>query len=367
MTSVRTVALLTSVAGWRGSATSYLKIARGMGGLGWHARAIVGGEVVRERFVRAGIDAEVVLYDRTGLREARDLARRLAGASVVIADTPRDLRNAVLARLFGGPPVVYRYNLSYRPPHRGVVERTYLRAAAGCVFQSRMIAGEFVRAYTALADRPRWIIPNGYDATMRTDPAVVEALRRRLSLPAAHGVVLCGTMLASRKGHDLLLDAMARVADRRPIVLVICGTGGEESAVADRASRSSMRVIFTGMLDEVEMQAAYRLADVVVHAAEREIFPNAVAEAMMAGRTVVAVDSGATGEVMGNAGILVPPGDVDALARAACDVLDDPVRARTIGEAAADRIATTFPLGRMIDGYARVLDAVGRGATRASR
>ncbi|MBA2292603.1 MAG: glycosyltransferase family 4 protein [Gemmatimonadales bacterium] len=365
MTSPRTVVLLTSVAGWRGSATSYHKIAVGMIASGWRVHALLGGEALRTRFEECGASVGVIGLRSTGLGAARMLARKFAevDASVVITDTPRDFRVGVLARIFHRTPVVYRYNLSYRAAHQGIVERMYLRGGAGCVFQSRAIQDEFLAAYPSLRDHPRWLIPNGYDVPDEaTDEAAARELGQRLTLDGGQPVVLCGAMLASRKGHDVLLEAVRR---RRELgdsfTLVLCGTGGEAASIAESARALGVPAVFTGMLDAREMRAAFRLADVVVHPSEREIFPNVVAEAMMAGRAVVAVDSWGTAEVLGDAGVLVPPQDADALGAAIVRLLGDAGERERLGSAARERVRTMFPMERMVDGYRRVIEAVTAG------
>lgn len=364
MTSPRTVVLLTSVTGWRGSATSYHKIAVGMIANGWRVHTLAGGEALRARFEECGASVDVIGLRSTGLGAARMIAGKCSevDASVVIADTPRDFRVGVLARTFRRTPVVYRYNLSYRPAHRGIVERMYLLGGAGCVFQSRAIQHEFLAAYPSLRDHPRWLIPNGYAIPDDVaDEAAAVELRERLALDGSQPVVLCGAMLASRKGHDVLLEAVRR---RRELgdsfTLVLCGTGGEAESIAANAMELGVSAVFTGMLDARGMRAAFRLADVVVHPSEREIFPNVVAEAMMAGRAVVAVDSWGTPEVLGDSGVLVPAQDADALGAAISRLLGDADERERLGTVARDRVRTMFPMERMVDGYRRVLEVVAR-------
>jgi glycosyltransferase involved in cell wall biosynthesis len=86
---------------------------------------------------------------------------------------------------------------------------------------------------------------------------------------------------------------------------------------------------------------------------------------MACGKPVIAADSGGTSELIGDtgeAGMLVPPGDPDALAQAIGGLLADPERRTRLGAAARCRIETEFPLSRMIDGYERVLGQVSGAA-----
>lgn len=355
------VVLLTAVAGWRGSATSFLKIALGLSGRGSAVRAIVGGADLARRFADAGVPTEVTSYRHTGLHAALDLSRRLRAArcDVLIVDTPRDLRIGVLAARMAGAQVLYRYNLSYRAAHTGIVERTYLRGAGGCVFQSRAVRSEFVRVYPSLAAHPYWLIPNGYsEAAGIADPASVVALREQLQLASDRPTIVTGAVLASGKGHALLFDAVQQLAAAGVAhSLVVCGGGGDAARIEADARARNVAAHFTGELDAAGMRAAYTLADIVIHPSEREVFPNVVAEAMAIGRAVIAVDSWGTPEVLGDAGVLVPPDSV-ALAAAAHALCVDPQRRTNLGTAARHRIREHFPLERMVDGYARVVAAL---------
>lgn len=355
------VVLLTALAGWRGSATSFLKIALGLASRGSAVRAIVGGPDVAAQFANAGVPTEVASYRHTGLRAALDLARRLSAArcDVLIVDTPRDLRIGVLAARLAGARVLYRYNLSYRAPHTGIVERTFLRRAAGCVFQSRAVRREFVRVYPSLVGHPYWLIPNGYsEAAGRADPARVAALREQLRLVPDRPVIVSGAVLAGGKGHELLFDAAQQMMTAGVAYsLVVCGGGGDSDRIEADARARSLPVQFTGSLDAVGMRAAYSLADIVVHPSEREVFPNVVAEAMAIGRAVIAVDSWGTQEVLGDAGVLVPP-DAAALASATLALCVDPHRRARLAAAGQRRVRDHFPLERMVDGYARVVAAL---------
>ncbi len=147
----------------------------------------------------------------------------------------------------------------------------------------------------------------------------------------------------------------------RPLVYLVCGDGGREAELRELARSARLPAIFTGLLDPGEVVAALAAADLVVHPSLNEIFPNAVGEAMACGRPVVAADAGGTGELLGrdgDAGVLVPPGDVAALEAAVRELLADPGRRDRLGSAARRRIEAEFPLTRMIDGYEAALRAV---------
>lgn len=104
-------------------------------------------------------------------------------------------------------------------------------------------------------------------------------------------------------------------------------------------------VEFTGFRSDVK--AAIADLDLLVHASTQgEPFGQVIIEGMAAGKPVVATDGGGVPEIVqdGRTGILVPMGDVQAMADAICQILVDPARAQAMGVQARQRIANHFTL-----------------------
>jgi glycosyltransferase involved in cell wall biosynthesis len=171
---------------------------------------------------------------------------------------------------------------------------------------------------------------------------------------AGRGAVFVGR-LAAEKGVRLLLDAWRRAG---PHELLIVGSGPEEAALRRLAAGGSPRVRFAGELPPEGVQDALRGAALLVAPSlAGETFGMSVAEAMAAGRAVVAPRDSAPGELVlpGLTGRLFEPGDPHSLAEACRSVLDDPSRARAMGAEARQRFEETLApaavTGRLLDLY----------------
>jgi glycosyltransferase involved in cell wall biosynthesis len=119
------------------------------------------------------------------------------------------------------------------------------------------------------------------------------------------------------------------------------------------------RVRFVHDLSRDDMADLFGRATICVTPSLYEGFGLPAAEAMACGAPVVVTDGGALPEVVGDAGVVVPAGDAAALEAAIAALLDDPVRRRALGEAAAAKARTHFNWDRVAEIYERVLsDAV---------
>jgi glycosyltransferase involved in cell wall biosynthesis len=131
------------------------------------------------------------------------------------------------------------------------------------------------------------------------------------------------------KGHVILLHALARLTGFA--WHLTCGGSLTRDPATVNHVRATVRTLglegrvsLRGELDEMALAAAYDTSDVFVLASLRETYGMAVAEALAHGLPVVGTETGAIPELVGErAGIVVPPGDVDALAGALQQVIAD--------------------------------------------
>lgn len=160
--------------------------------------------------------------------------------------------------------------------------------------------------------------------------------------------LLCVGALIPRKGHQTLARALAMIAEGRWRLTCVGSTQRDPRTVERllarlRADGLEDRVRLAGEVDESTLAACYDDADVFVLPTFYEGYGMAVAEALAHGLPVISSATGAIAELLaGGAGLLVPPGDPQALAAALLRVLDPDARARLAlgARQARDRLPT---------------------------
>jgi glycosyltransferase involved in cell wall biosynthesis len=197
------------------------------------------------------------------------------------------------------------------------------------------------------------VIPNGVDVErFAADGNRAPDLGLRPGVPVI-GSVGC---LAPRKDQRMLLDALARLASEgRDFEVLLIGDGSERAALETHARGLGLepRVHFLGERPDVE-RLLPRM-DVFVLSSREEGIPNALLEAMAAGRPAVATAVGGTPEVLedGRTGWLVPSGDAAALAAVLTRVLADPAEAVRRAQAARADILERRSIDAMVRRHER--------------
>jgi glycosyltransferase involved in cell wall biosynthesis len=160
------------------------------------------------------------------------------------------------------------------------------------------------------------------------------------------------------KNHQLLLRAVRRLtAAGAPIHIVIVGDGPERAGLEQRTREWALggSVTFTGTLPN--RPNPHALFDVSALTSRSEGFPNAVVEAMAAGRPVVATDVGGVRDAVtgGVTGLLVPDEDDAGFAAALERLRGDPALAAALGQAgrreAEDRFSEEVVLNQLMALY----------------
>ena len=201
--------------------------------------------------------------------------------------------------------------------------------------------------------RPLEVIHNFF--TPRPATRSREQVRHELGLSGDESLILHASNLRPLKRIDLLLEAVSRIRPRDSFRLLILA-GGDWSQHAELARRLGLedRVLVRPDVNEIEdyLQAA----DLALFTSEAESFCLGILEAMFFGCPCVSTAVGGIPEVVasGETGLLVPFGEVDALASAVESLLHDSPRRIAMGAAAAQRACAFFSASRIVPQYEAV-------------
>jgi glycosyltransferase involved in cell wall biosynthesis len=212
------------------------------------------------------------------------------------------------------------------------------------------------------------VIPNGVDLSVFR-PADRKGARAKLGIQQGINVILFVANNMRRncwKDWNTLRAAAAIAAGTLDRELLVIGLG--EGGTAERTDGVEFRFI-PYREDPEEIARYYQAADLYVHAARADTFPNTVLEALACGTPVVATAVGGIPEQVnglqdanapfglnthgpGDAtGILVPPGDAEAMGRAISALLDNEPLRRRLGENSVRDAGNRFNLDRQVEAY----------------
>lgn len=271
---------------------------------------------------------------------------------------------AVLTRR---PAVVTTYGLERFDPwwlYRAS-ETAVLNAASALVTDSHEVAS-MLRNSLFFPKRIE-VIPNGIPAAKSTIPN--DEMRRQFGLPLDPHVRIVGQVssFTPRKGHLVLLEAARRVVERYPNVhFLMCGFTRApfdyERRVRERARELGLEsyVTFAGYPGPIE--DVFSVLDIQVHAATGESLPQAIIEGMSAGKPAVVTAVAGVPSIVSHeeTGLVVRPGDVDALANGLLRLLDDRALAQRLGDAGYQRFLARYTDTRMARDIERLFVEIAR-------
>lgn len=350
-----------------GAERTTIDIARALKQTGWTALVATRGGRLAPELADAGGELIRMRADsknpRTIWANAAELVRliRERNISLVHARSRAPAWSALLAARRCHIPFVTTYHGIYQA--KGPIKRWYnsVMAKGDVVIANSKWTADHVRA--TYMPRRLVTIPRGIDLA-HFDPAKVDAdrvraLRARWRVQENERLVLLPGRLSRLKGQLILLGAVAELqkADRLPhgVRVVIGGDAQKRDLYREELKEAVTRYELDGVAsieDHIEdMPAAYCAADIVVSASTvPEAFGRVPPEAGAMGRPVIASDHGGARETVlnGETGLLVPPGNVTALANALADLLARPKEAlAAMGAKGRAHVVQNFPLERM--------------------
>ena len=222
------------------------------------------------------------------------------------------------------------------------------------------------------------VIYQGVEASETAIPAEEKKacqiwLRRTAGFPQGGQIaVTIADLHEWESGVDVLVSAIPMIAKAHPQVRFLVVGEGEHKGELERRVRArglNKLVSWHGLDDNI--QRILSGGDFLIHPGLRDPFPVPVLKAMAAGLPVIGTRGGGVPEIIGTseAGRLVPRSDVDALAQAAIELLEDPSSLTAMGRAAADRAFSLFPVSGWANRVERLYREVVEDAQhgRASR
>ena len=302
------------------------------------------------------------------LRLARELRRRRVDILHTHTAIAGNVLGRIAARLAGVSVVSHLHIENHLPSRRAraaalrSVDNWTARLASRILVVSEDTRRALVRQ--GYPEPLMEVVPNSIDISVAHGDNGSGRTRVRRELGVADDAPLVGEIgrLCAVKGQRELLEALALLPDVHAAIV-----GADMEADGDfradlerRAERLGLtsRVRFTG--PRADVPAVLDALDVFVLPSWTEGMPITVLEAMAHGKPVVATAVGGTPELVadGETGVLVPPRDPERLAAAIRELLDDPEKARRLGEAGRERVASNFSEEAMTRRVLEVYDEV---------
>jgi glycosyltransferase involved in cell wall biosynthesis len=282
------------------------------------------------------------------LKAVLDVRRAIRSAGIDLLhphDNLSKLIGGVASATAGIPAVAHCHDLL----GAGFVDRMLLLAQRLLMDRIIAVSGSVQERLIRGGTNPRRIrtIENGID-TARFKPGTSTLSRAELSIPESHRVVGVIGMFDPVKGHLYLLKAIRQLRDRgvTDLSCLIVGEGRLEAELREYVNAAGIErnVLFLGYRRDIPNLLSFM--DVVVMPSLRESFGIVALEAMAMKVPVIASRIGGLEEVVEHekTGLLVPPGDAEALAEAIRGLAANPEMRRVMGEAGRKRVTERFSI-----------------------
>lgn len=207
------------------------------------------------------------------------------------------------------------------------------------------------------------VINNGFDSgNFRPDAGARSRQRQEWGVSEKEVLIGIAGRIVDAKGYHVFLHAAAGIFKKRPDVRFVCVGDGEESykRSMERLSKElgiSDRLKWAGF--KKDMSSVFNALDILCSASFGEGFPNVVGEAMACGVPCVVTNVGASAEIVGDLGIVVPSGDPKMLADGLLAMMErlpeiEPARLRS-------RVVENFSIEIMVDETEKALKNLLRG------
>jgi glycosyltransferase involved in cell wall biosynthesis len=282
----------------------------------------------------------------------------------------------VAARIAGVPHVVHTvHGVTFHEHVNPVLRRLYvlLERVAARLCEVMITVGEDVkRKYLAeaIGRRDQYVtIPSGIDLTpfdrVRANPdGTRNALRRELGFDPDDVVVGVVSRLEPRKGHQYLIEAIARLAPDFPrLKVLVVGEGPDRGALLERVRSSGLADRFTFAGYRADIASVISTFDVAVLTSLWEGLPRVLVQYALLEKATVTFDVEGAREIVedGFSGWIVERQDVDELADRLRRLTVNPEEREALGRRARQRVEQHWNVDLMVERISNLYDDVGAG------
>ncbi len=274
-----------------------------------------------------------------------------------------NLVGALAARLAGNVPVVWGIHHSALDPR--VDKRRTMFVNRACAVLSRKFAARVVCCSAAslrvhrnlnYAAEKLELIPNGFDLNqVKPDPTARVSVRQELGIPTDALLIGIAARFHPLKDHHNFIQAAARLQKQIPgIHFLLCGMNitWQNSQLARWIGSAGLRNSCHLLGLRRDMSRLFAAMDIATTASRSEAFSVAIGEAMACETPCVVTDVGDSAMIVDQTGIVVAPGNPDALAEAWRKLIEaGPEVRRQLGMAARRRVQQHFALPTIVDRY----------------
>jgi glycosyltransferase involved in cell wall biosynthesis len=344
---------------WRGGQNQALLLLKGLYERG-HAAELVAahGSALGHRAKKAGICVHSVSRGMFLVPAAVNIRSILANGRIelVHANEAHAVTTAWLALQGHNLPFVVSRRVGYPLAKSWIAQRRYRRADR-IIANSQWVANQAV-ASGANAQKI-CVVREGAEIPPPLNPAQRAQARQRWGIAEGVSLLGCVGVLLPDKGQEWLIRALAEVRRDFPEArLILAGDGPSRSGLEKLANdlNLSAAVIFAGFVKDVE--SVYAALDVFLLPSFFEAFNNSLLAAMAYEIPSIAFAKGALTEIMeeGKSGLFVSGPDAGEIASAVKRVLRDAQFARSLGQAARERVANNFSAEHMVEGTLQVYE-----------
>lgn len=234
-----------------------------------------------------------------------------------------------------------------------LLDKITIRWVNKVVFNSNQII-PFAIAHEGIHKSHVVYIPNGIDVPQKIPVKTLSGIRKHFNIDPSISVIGTVGRLCPQKGYQYLLQAYRKVSQKEPdSALLIIGDGPLQTQLQEEAEHLGIANHITFLKERTDISELLSIMDVYVQSSLWEGMPNAVMEAMAAGKPIVLTNVDGGRELIEDqvTGWLVEPADIKALASSILYVLKNKDEAKRVGATASEHVHKNYPLDKMISSY----------------